>query len=298
MGHSIAQVYAQAGIEVNLLDKDENILTRAKNQIKSNIETLSEFDIIEKNEISSILKRIHTFSNLHEAIVGIEFILEAVSEVPELKRELLFKVAEFCSPSTIIASNTSFLDIFKILRGIPNPERIITHHWYAPPHIIPLVEIGASRKTAKGVISFSVELLERIGKTPILLNKFIPGFIVNRIQNAINTVLYELLIRKIASPEQIDLAIKSSLGVRLPIVGIVQSQDFTGLDLVEDIIKNMGASVAPISERVQKGHLGAKSGIGFYDYKGKTEKEILKKRDRFYLQQLQFLKSNTGFKPI
>jgi 3-hydroxybutyryl-CoA dehydrogenase len=189
------------------------------------------------------------------------------------------------------------LNIFKIVK-VNKPERLVIQHWYAPPHIIPLVEIVPGRKTSKEVIDLSVQVIEKIGRKPVVLNKYIDQFIVNKIQNAIGGVCFELLMRKITDPETIDAAIKYSLGIRLPIVGVVQTFDFTGLDLVADILKSRGMEVSLINDKIEQGNLGAKTGKGFYDYGGLSEVEILKKRDRKYLKILELLEEIKAFDPI
>ncbi|MFW9949545.1 MAG: 3-hydroxyacyl-CoA dehydrogenase family protein [Candidatus Thorarchaeota archaeon] len=298
MGHSIAQVYAQSGFNVDLVDSNPKMLSHALKLIESNLKVLAEFEKVGLNEIPSIISRISTTTNLKKAAEGKIFVLEAVSEIPDLKKQLFNQLSELCPEEAVLASNTSSLDIFRLLRDFKNPNRLITHHWFAPPHIIPLVEVAPSKKTSKEVIDFSIRLLQKIGKKPVLINKFAPSYIVNKIQNAISGAMYELLVKKIATAEQIDFAIKSSLGIRLPVVGIVQSQDFTGLDLVYDIQKSMGGILPIIKEKVESNQLGAKTGKGFYDYGGKTEDEILKKRDRLYLRQLDFLEKLNNFEAV
>jgi 3-hydroxyacyl-CoA dehydrogenase len=298
MGHSIAQVYAQGGVNVSLVDINEKQLNHAMELIKSNLLILAEFNRVESSEIEEILSRINISTNLKDKAQEADYVLEAIREEPNLKLELFKKLSDYCREEIILASNTSSLDIFKILKEIPHQERIIANHWFSPPHITPTVEIAASRKTSRENVELSLEIHKNIGKTPILLKKFVPNYIVNKIQNVISGAMYELMIRNIATAEQIDLVIKTTLGIRLPIVGIVQSHDFTGLDLVEDIITARGGNVPLISEKVKKGDLGAKTGKGHYDYGNQSEIEILKKRDRLYLKQLEFLEKNTEFKPI
>ena len=298
MGHSIAQVYAQGGIEVSLVDINQKTLDRAMNLIDSNLNTLAEFNKVKSSDIVNILNRIHPSTNLKENAEKADLVLEAIKEEPNLKLELFNKLTDYCRDDVILASNTSSLDIFRILKGIKNPERIITHHWFMPPHIIPTVEIAPGRKTSKETIELSVKLHEKLGKIPILMKKFVPNYIVNKIQNVISGAMYELMIRNLATAEQIDLVIKSTLGIRLPIFGIVQAHDFTGLDLVEDITTAKGGNVPLISDKVKKGELGVKTGKGHYDYGGRSEIEILRKRDILFLKQLEFLEKNTEFKPI
>ncbi|TFG03286.1 MAG: 3-hydroxyacyl-CoA dehydrogenase family protein [Promethearchaeota archaeon] len=298
MGHGISQVYAQNGFNVFLVDTDESILSHAMKLIDMNLNLLADFKRIDRDEIESIKNKITCSTDLTNNAEKADVVVEAIKEVPELKLEVFKKLADYCRNDTILASNTSSLDIFKILKAISHPERIITHHWFCPPYIIPSVEISPGRKTSQETIELSIKLHEKLGKIPIVMEKFSPNYIVNKIQNAISGVMYELMMRNLANAEQIDLAIKTTLGIRLPIVGIVQMHDFTGLDLVEDIISAKGGNVPLISEKVKKGDLGAKTGKGHYSYNNRGELEILRKRDILYLRQLEFLEENTQFKPI
>lgn len=297
MGHAVAQVFAQAGIDVDLVDVDEKALTRAMSLIPSNLATLAEFGWVPDAEIPDILARIRPSMDLAVAAKDAGFVTEAVDEVPDIKQEVFAQLDEFCSPDTILASNTSSLDIFKIAR-IKRPERLITAHWFAPPHIIPLVEVTGGPNTASSVVTATAELMRRLGKRPLVMNQFIPAFIVNRIQNGIARAVWEMLEQGWATPEQIDLAVKTSLGIRLPIVGVVQTVDFTGLDVVADIMRARGSVTPMIEEKVTQGHLGAKTSKGLYDYGGRSEEEILQKRDRQYLKMLEHLEGIQAFDPI
>ena len=297
MGHAIAQVFAQVGIDVDLVDVDEGALTRAMGLIPSNLATLAEFGWVPDAEIPEILARIHPSTDLTPVAKGAGFVTEAVDEVPEVKQEVFAQLDELCPPDTILASNTSSLDIFKIAR-IKRPERLVVAHWFAPPHIIPLVEVVGGPDTAPPVVTTTADLMRRLGKRPLVMKQFIPAFIVNRIQNGIALAVWEMLEQGWATPEQIDLAVKTSLGVRLPIVGVVQTLDFTGLDVVADIMRSRGSVTPMIEEKVKQGHLGAKTSKGLYDYGGRSEKEILQKRDRRYLKMLEHLEGIEAFDPI
>jgi 3-hydroxybutyryl-CoA dehydrogenase len=140
--------------------------------------------------------------------------------------------------------------------------------------------------------------MERIGKKPLVMKQFIQRFIVNRIQNAIVHTALEMVTNGWATPEQIDLAVKTSLGIRLPIVGVVQSLDFTGLNLIHDMTKGTGAENPLIEEKVRQGHLGVSTSKGIYDYGGRSEEEVLRKRDLLYLRMLDFLEGLDAFKPV
>jgi 3-hydroxyacyl-CoA dehydrogenase len=297
MGHAIAQVYATAGFEVDLVDLNQEALDNAMNKIKSNLSLLVEYKHVKSGEISNILNRIHPSTDLKVATQNCDLVLEAVSEDRNIKREVFSQLDEFCSEDIILASNTSELNIFNIAK-VKNPKRLVIHHWFHPPYIIPLVEIVAGRKTSSEVIDISFKLLEKVGKKPLILKKFTNAFVVNKIQQAINSAVFALLIQGIASPEEIDMAIKNSVGIRMPFAGVAQNLDFVGLDVVYDIIKNMGMDLVLLKDKVKNGQLGAKTSIGFYDYQGRTEEEILTKRDKLYLQMLDYLKKMNAFEPI
>lgn len=297
MGHSIAQVFAQSGIEVGLVDLDEKILDRAMGLIRSNLETLADFGHVPVGEISAIESRIHPSTDLAAAAKATDFVVEAVVEIPDVKKKIFSQLEEFCPQDTILASNTSSLDVFSIAQ-VKRPQRMVVAHWFAPPHIIPLVEVVPGPETSPEVVSFTAGLLERLGKKTVVMKEFVPRFIVNRIQLSIAQAVWEMLEKGWATPEEIDLAVKLSLGIRLPIVGVVQTYDFTGLELVLDIMKASGDVNPLIEEKVKQGHLGAKTSKGFYDYGDRTESEILKKRDVRYLKMLDHLKKIKAFEPI
>jgi len=297
MGHSIAQVFAQAHIDVNLVDLDEGKLTHAMTLIQANLDQFADYGRVPVKEIPEIMARIRPSTNLAAAAKAAGFCVEAVSEVPEVKQRVFAQLDEFCPPNTVIASNTSTLNIFQIAR-IKRPERLIVAHWFAPPHIIPLVEVAPGPNTKPEVVIFTAALMQRLGKKPLVLKQFVPSLLVNRIQNAIARPVWEMLEKGWATPEQIDLAVKASLGIRLPIVGVVQSLDFTGLDLAADIMRGYGAVSPVVAEKIKQGHLGAKTSKGMYDYGGRSEEEILAARDRKYLKMLELLERIQAFDPV
>ncbi|HUL29155.1 MAG TPA: 3-hydroxyacyl-CoA dehydrogenase family protein [Thermodesulfobacteriota bacterium] len=297
MGHSIAQVFAQAGILVYLVDLKDDLLARGLELVKSNLQTLADYGRVSAQEIPAILDRIRPTTDLAAAIREVDFVQEAVAEIPEVKRKVFLQLEAACRQDIALASNTSGLDIFKIIE-VKDPSRVVVAHWFAPPHIIPLVEVVPGPSTGPGVLQFAAGLMERIGKKPLVMKQFVRRFIVNRIQNAIVRTALEMVTNGWATPEQVDLAVKTSLGIRLPIVGVVQSLDFTGLNLIHDITKGTAGENPLIEERVRQGHLGVSTAKGIYDYGGRTEEEILRKRDLLYLKMLDFLETLEAFKPV
>ncbi len=297
MGHSIAQVFATADIDVHLVDADEEILTHALELMRSNLETMAECRVIEAGRITGILDRVHPFVNLAAALHGIPFVLEAVPEVPAIKEQVLARIVEHAPENAIIASNTSGLDIFK-LAPLQALERTVIAHWFVPAHIIPLVEVVPGPGTLPEAVAFTKGLVEKIGKQAAVMKKFVPLFLVNRIQKVIVQAVYEVIANDWATPEEIDLAVKLCLGVRLPVVGVVQTLDFNGLDTVLALNRRDGMSLPLIEERVKDGLLGVKTSKGIYDYGGRSEAQILKKRDKMLLEMLEHLNGIGAFEPI
>ncbi len=297
MGSSIALVFAKAGMAVKLVDVESRALHRAMGLIESGLNTLAELGEISRDVVPSILSRIMPSADLASMAVGADFIIEAVPEVPHVKKEVFSQLGEFCGTDAIIASNTSTLDVFSLAK-IRGPERFVVAHFFAPAHIIPLVEVVPGAQTSPETVSLTVALMKRVGKSPVVMKKFGPGFIVNRLQKAISEAALELIEQDLAGPEEIDLAMKLTLGVRLPIVGVLQSLDFNGLDMILHAMRNSGKVYRLIEEKVNQGHLGAKTSKGIYDYQDRTEAEILKKRDALYLRMLEFLRGIHVFEPV
>lgn len=297
MGHAIGQTFAQAGIEVNLVDIDEALLERAAASIRSNLKTLADQGRMATEEMALVTNRIRLFTDLSAAARDAEFAIEAIPENPGLKKEILLQLEQSCPSDTVIASNTSGLNIFDIAR-IKGPDRLIVTHWFTPAHIIPIVEVVPGPDTSPETVRFATALMQRIGKTTVVMKRFVPLFIVNRIQMAITQAVSEMLRNDWATPEEIDRAVKLSLGVRLPILGVVQSMDFTGLDLVRSLNRRDGIDCPLIDRLVDERYLGVKTSKGIYDYGGRSETEIMAKRDRLVLDLLDHLRKAEAFEPV
>jgi 3-hydroxybutyryl-CoA dehydrogenase len=297
MGASIAQVLAGAGIYVHLVDVRQAALDRAMGLIESGLQTFVEFGTIGPENVPAVLSRVLPSTDLVAAAAGVDFVIEAVSEDAAVKRSVLLALDEACPADVVIASNTSSLDIFG-LADFAWAERLVIAHFFAPAHIIPLVEVVPGPRTAVEVVGLTKDLMERVGKSPIVLAGFVPSFIVNRIQQAIGRAVEEILENGWARPEEIDRAVKLSLGVRLPIVGVVQTIDFTGLDVVRDILVSIGRDTSFFDEKVKEGRIGVKAGRGMYDYEGRSEIEVLRKRDLMFLQMIDRLKEIHAFEPV
>jgi 3-hydroxybutyryl-CoA dehydrogenase len=294
MGHSIAMVFAQGGYEVDLVDITEEALHKGLGLIDSNLQTLKEAKLINSSAIPGILSRIHVSTTLDIAEKS-DLVVEAISEDQKAKKDLFCALDQICPKKTILTSNTSYLNIFQFLRT-SRPERILIAHWYAPPHLIPLVDVVRGPRTAKETVETVKALLLKLGKQPVVMRKFIPGYIVNRLQRAMAREIFYLLDKGYASPEEIDVAVKSSLGIRIPVVGVVQRYDFAGLDLALTIDRNPSIHLVSkdrlpktLIDLVKKGNLGVKSGKGFYDYFSRKMSDVLNERDMKMIKLLKFL---------
>ncbi|NIS60928.1 MAG: 3-hydroxyacyl-CoA dehydrogenase family protein [Proteobacteria bacterium] len=295
MGHSLAQTFAQGGYSVALVDLKREALDNAVSLIASNLRTLEDLQLLEKGKGEEIIERIHLLTSLEEGARDADLAIEAIFEDYEAKGELFERFERLCPSRTILASNTSYLNIFE-LTTLKRLEKIIITHWYAPPHIIPLVEVVRGPHTSRETVEIMRKLLCKLGKKPVIMDRFIPGFIVNRLQRALAREIFHLLDNGYATAEDIDTAVKASLGIRIPILGVVQRYDFTGIDLVHEFMRNPSIHLVSedkpsetIERLVDRGHLGVKSGRGFYDYSGKKMNQIMRARDIKMIKLKEFL---------
>jgi len=293
MGQGIAQNFAQAGLSVRLVDLDKQILERSLTQIDENLKLFREFDLL-KEEPASIKSRIEPFlrQNLAEATRDCDFIVEAIPEILQPKRDL-FAQLDSLPQNIILSSNTSSFTISDIAEGLGSAERIVGLHYFNPPYIIPLVEIHRGKRTLNGAVEVTRDLMLRIDKKPVLVRKEVPGFIINRIQAAMGRETDYLIREGIVTPEDLDVAAKASYGFRLACLGPLESADLNGLDTImrasEQIYGQLNNAKVPSSvlvEKVLRGELGVKSGKGWHDYAGKSVKQVIKDRDRKLLRQL------------
>jgi 3-hydroxyacyl-CoA dehydrogenase len=300
MGEGIAQVFAQAGLDILLIDIDQNALERCTAQIRSNLELFKEYGLLtqEPSDVLSRItfRRVKDLNTITHLLEGIELVVEAVPEILQLKQSL-FRNLDTCSREIILCSNTSSLTISEISEGLKHPERIVGLHFFFPAHIVPLVEIHSSPKTAAETISLVKEIMLRVGKRPIVVKKEIPGFIVNRIQAAYNREVTYLLDQGVATAEDIDEAAKAGFGFRLACLGPLEIHDLNGLDVVlkaggktRQSICNDREHSASLIKKVEKGELGIKTGKGWHDYKGQSRETLIDASNKKLLRQLVLFK--------
>jgi 3-hydroxybutyryl-CoA dehydrogenase len=251
---------------------------------------LVETDLLEEKETSSILKRITFTNSILEVVKNADLVIETVGEDVKVKKKVYELLDETCSMGTIFLSNTSSLNIFNLVDESRLPSTAIAH-WFAPPHIIPLVEVIRGPKTKDSTVDLTVTFLKKLKKITIVMEKFIPGFAINRIQRNLGREIFFLIENGYITVEQLDLAVKASIAPRMMVLGVVQRYDFTGLDLSTKHYQIKAYFDPPIDNRpkalfrrVEKGHLGVKAGKGFYDYENRKSEEILRDRDIYLLR--------------
>lgn len=300
MGVGIAQNFAQAGLTVCVVDQEKDIVERCLAQIDANLQLFLEYELL-KEEPSAIKARVRPYlsKDLYEATKACDFVVEAVPEILELKKELFARM-DSLPEEVIIASNTSSLTISAIAEDMQIPGRVVGLHYFNPAHIIPAVEIHRGKHTSDEVVEITRELMLRVGKKPVLVRKEVPGFIINRLTGAMEREIDYLLDEGVVTPEDLDTAVKASYGFRLACLGPMEAEDMIGLDTAarasSNIFKVLSNSTDPspmLLEKVARGELGIKSGKGWYDYSGKSKEEIMEERNRRLLKQLALFHAGT-----
>jgi 3-hydroxybutyryl-CoA dehydrogenase len=299
MGHGFATIFAQKGYIVSLNDSSEEVLKKALASIRANIETFAEKGFLKKKEIGKILRSIKATTDLAEAVGNADFVLEAITEKMDLKKELFGKLDQLTPPHAILASNTSGLSITEIGAVTNRPEKTIIVHGINPPHIIPIVEIVRGRKTSDETAELCYRLMKKIGKVPIRVLKEAPGFLYNRLHFALYREALHCIENGIASPEDIDLFMTAGYGFRGAQIGPMAVSDLGGLDTFMIVAQNLFPHLSDAKEPpailknlVGAGKLGAKTGSGFYDYPAGVLRKKIKERDRKLLQQMNLFRQS------
>jgi len=302
-GHSIAQVFASAGLQVALTDSDSEVLGTAIQRIQANLEVCLKHGSVDEGTAATVPARITLASNLTDAASQADFIVEAVFEDLDVKHEVLRHLEEHCPPRAVITSTTSGFRVRDLAAALSHPERFLITHFWDPPHIIPVVEVVPGDHTSAEALETTIELLEAVGKYPALVKKDVAGFVGNRLQHALRREAIAMVEQGIASPEDVDLITRLSFGLRLPIVGLLETIDIGGLDLTLAIhtylLAELDRSTEPqqlIRDKVARGELGAKAGKGFYDWPPGRAATVIRRRDETLLEMVDWLRAR-GFPP-
>jgi 3-hydroxybutyryl-CoA dehydrogenase len=274
MGHAIALEFAAAGYQVTLCGRSEERLELALEKIENSLNELVQWKVISNDTVQPALDRLQITTDLAHAGSNADLIVEAIAEILEVKENLFAQLDEICPEHTIFASNTSSLLPTTLAAATQRPDRFLIAHYFNPPYLMPLVEIVRGQKTSDQAVAVVYNLMEAMGKSPIICQKEAPGFIVNRLQLVLWREAFNIVQRGIASPQDVDLAVKKSFGRRLGMVGPFELYEYIdGYDLTlqceKYILPDMDTSNQSyplLLEKVEKNELGAKTGKGFYDW--------------------------------
>jgi enoyl-CoA hydratase/3-hydroxyacyl-CoA dehydrogenase len=294
MGHGIAQIAAMAGFNVHLRDVEQRFLDNAMDKIKWSLNKLVEKNKMTKESFEQTLSRLVPLVDLKEGLKNADLVIEAVPEDLSLKRIVYKEVSTYADPKTLFASNTSTLPISEMADLTDRPGSFIGLHFFNPPQLMKLVEVIRGQKTNQSTVDTLMAFVQDIGKSPVLVQKDVAGFIVNRI---FIPLVHEALFckeRDGVTYEEIDAAMKSKLGFPM---GIFELADYTGLDVVNKASQEMHQrdenviNPHPLVEKLfEQKKFGQKTGEGFYSYTSdKYERKDLVQADAFSFDPIAML---------
>lgn len=285
MGHALALVHAAGGMDVRLTDNNADTLARAPDLIASALDTLVAAGAMDARERERVPGRITMTTSLEETVEDADLIVEAVVENADVKRAVYAQVDAVASDRAIIASNTSYLNVFPLLPECRQAQSMIAH-WYTPPYICDLIDLAPGPETRPDVVETLRSLYAGMGKEPVVFKSMLEGYIANRLQAALHLEVFDLLDQGIVSPEDIDRSIRHGLALRFATLGVLRKADFTGLDMMRRAVTNksyMPPEVRDKSETLDKliadGRDGVMSGAGFFDYGRRTPTDLFRERD-------------------
>lgn len=262
MGHGIAQVFALAGHAVSIHDPVAASLATVRERIARNLADLG--------EDGAAVERVRPCDTLAAAVADADMVFEAVPEKLPLKQDIFAELERHAPRAALLASNTSVIPIGRIGAKVTTRDRLLGTHWWNPPYLVPLVEVISAEGSSAGSVSTMIALLESVGKTPVHVRKDVPGFVGNRLQHALWREAIALVQEGVCDAATVDTVVKSSFGMRLPVLGPLENADLVGTDLTldihEQVLPHIDRTPGPLpylKELVAAGRLGMKSGEGF-----------------------------------
>lgn len=279
MGTGIAQLFATGGYPVYLWAFDSAEKERAATVIAENLRLVAENDMIPESRIPEITEKITITTDYDLAARNADLVVETILEKMDLKQDFFKRIDAMTDTDVILCTNTSVMSVTEIASTARHKERIVGTHFWNPPFIVPLVEVVKTEYVADGVAEKVCQVLNAVGKKAIIAKKDVPGFIANRMQNALGREAVSIIENGIADPADVDIAVKYSFGMRLGSIGPIEQIDSIGADLC----LNIGSYVYPyledsheaspvLKEKVEKGELGFKTGgVGIQTW---TEEQI------------------------
>jgi 3-hydroxybutyryl-CoA dehydrogenase len=285
MGRGIATAFAYAGHRIALVDLRNRapsawqaLCDEARAEIRGSLAGLARLGAVEPALVDEIAARVELVgaADAPAALAAAELVFEGVPETLEAKREAFARICRHCRDDAILTSTTSSILVTQLAGFVARPERFLNMHWLNPAYVIPVVELSCHPGTDAGVLARTRELMEGIGKLPVVCGPT-PGYIVPRLQALVMNEAARMVEEGAATAEEIDRATRFGLGLRFAAIGVVEFIDYGGCDILHHASREMSATVdaaryaaPPIVDRmVAEGRLGLKTGSGFYDYAGR-----------------------------
>jgi len=295
MGPGIALTLALGGLRSTILSRTSEGAARGLATARMQARLLADNGLLDAAAVPPAIALLNASSAFDETVAGASLVVESGPEDMAFKQELFARMDSLAPPRTVLASNTSGLSITAIAARCARPERVLTTHFWNPPHLMPLVEIVKGEKTAAHVAEAVHGLLAACGKTPVIVRKDRPGQLGNRLQMALVREAAYIVAEGIADAEDVDTVAKNGFGLRMPAYGIFEHQDVVGLDLGLAVVEYVARDLynqpqAPeyFRDLVRRGHLGAKTGQGFYDWSAKSADAVKQRRDDFLIEVLRY----------
>jgi 3-hydroxybutyryl-CoA dehydrogenase len=295
MGPGIALTLALGGVPATLVSRSRDGAAKGLDDVRSRARLLASEGLVEAAAAERAATLVGASIDFDEAIAHAALAIESGPEEMAWKQELFARMDRLARPDAVLASNTSGLSISRIAERCGLPERVLTTHFWNPPHLMPLVEIVQGERTAPEVVEAVRALLAGCGKTPVVVRKDRPGQLGNRLQMALVREAAHIIAEGIADAEAVDTVAKNGFGLRMPAYGILEHQDVVGLDLgvrvvdyVTRDLNNHPGAPEYMHRLVREGNLGAKTGRGFYDWSVKSAGEVRARRDAFLVEVLRY----------
>ena len=290
MGPGIAVTLAIGGVRTTILSRSIEGAAQGLDRARTQLELLAANGLATEEQARWAGENLVAGQQSDAVIEAADIVIESAPERLDFKQTLFAYLDEIAKPHAILASNTSGISITAIAERCRRPERVMTTHFWNPPHLMPLVEIVKGEKTSSDLAVAVRNLLATCGKVPVIVKKDRPGQLGNRLQMALVREAAYIVQEGIADAEEVDLAAKLGFGLRLPVYGILEHQDAVGLDLGISVVEYVTRDLyneprAPDYMRnlVAGGNLGAKTGKGFYDWSKKDIQAVKALRDEFIL---------------
>jgi 3-hydroxybutyryl-CoA dehydrogenase len=273
MGHGIAQVFALAGHIVRVYDPEYKALASLRERIEKNLRDL--------NQDVNAASRVFPVEDLGECVTGADIVFEAGPENLAFKQKLFAQLELMAPAHALLASNTSVIPITDIMKEVKTGHRAMGTHWWNPPYLVPLVEVIKTPQTDPTLAQEMFDLLAKVGKTPAMVEKDVPGFIGNRLQHALWREAISLVASGVCDAETVDTVVKASFGRRLPVIGPLENADLVGIELTlaihETVLPSIDHTPGPspyLQRLINAGRLGMKTGEGFRTWTPEQQDEL------------------------